>query len=447
MQRYNTVNGEVALGNQTNPLYVSFKAKVNETSSKEENIFKDNSDKIDKNNIKVDQVEEYKIENIINNFVVSEAVEHIHNFIKDKGFIYDFRLISNFYTSLKTKPFVILSGISGTGKSKLVELFANAVGATTSNGRFKLIPVKPDWSDATDLLGYRDIEGKFNPGIITEIAFKALLKPEVPHFVCLDEMNLARVEYYFSDILSLMETRRFNDAGEVITNNLLSGEQIGRDEAAIKKYSDIYIPQNLYIIGTVNMDETTFPFSKKVLDRANTIEFNEVNLNYSFDDDLVEVHIPKVYHNNLLKSEFIKISQCKQDKDIANRVIKDLININKVLEVHNQHFGYRVRDEIVFYMIYAIRDKLMTYEEAFDYCVVQKILPKISGSSEETLDILEELFTLFNNYNFENKEYLDNNDLKAMENSISNSSYRLTNKKLIYMIRRFIKDGFTSFWQ
>ncbi|MDU5105786.1 AAA family ATPase [Clostridium sp.] len=396
-----------------------------------------------------DENENYDEDNkVINNFVVSEAVKDIYNYIKSNGFIYDLELINNFYVSLKTKPFVILSGISGTGKSKLVELFANAVGATVSNGRFNLIPVKPDWSDATDILGYRDIEGKFNPGMITKIAYKAMLNPDIPYFICLDEMNLARVEYYFSDILSLIETRRFNDDNEVITNNLLSKEQIGRDDADISRYGDVYIPQNLYIIGTVNMDDTTFPFSKKVLDRANTIEFNEVNLNYSFDDEeSVEAHIPKVYHNDLLKSEFIKISQCKLYKDIATRAIKDLIYINNVLEAHNQHFGYRVRDEIVFYMIYAVRDKLMSYEEAFDYCVTQKILPKISGSSDETLDVLKELFELFNKYNFENKEYLDNNDIKAMENSVEISSYRLTNKKLIYMIRRFIRDGFTSFWQ
>lgn len=396
-----------------------------------------------------DENENYDEDNkVINNFIVPEAVKDIYNYIKSNGFIYDLELINNIYVSLKTKPFVILSGISGTGKSKLVELFANALGATVSNGRFNLIPVKPDWSDATDILGYRDIEGKFNPGMITKIAYKAMLSPDVPYFICLDEMNLARVEYYFSDILSLIETRRFNDDNEIITNNLLSKEQIGRDDTAISRYADVYIPQNLYIIGTVNMDETTFPFSKKVLDRANTIEFNEVNLDYSFDDEeSIEKPISKVYHNDLLKSEFIKISQCKLYKDIAARVIKDLIDINNVLEIHNQHFGYRVRDEIVFYMIYSLRDNLMTYEEAFDYCVTQKILPKISGSSDETLDILKELFSLFNNYNFRSNDYLDNNVIKAMENSVENSSYKLTNKKLIYMIRRFIRDGFTSFWQ
>lgn len=418
------------------------------------NGLNDINKKLNKEYVKVDGIVEYN-SYVISNFNVSETIEYIHNYIKANGFIYDKELINNFYISLRTKPFVILSGISGTGKSKLVELFANAIGATANNGRFKLIPVKPDWSDATDLLGYRDIEGKFNPGIITEIAYKAMLNPDVPYFICLDEMNLARVEYYFSDILSLMETRRINDDGEIITNNLLSKEQIGRDEVAFNKYGDVYIPQNLYVIGTVNMDETTFPFSKKVLDRANTIEFNEVNLNYSFDDifEVSEDVEAKVYHNDLLKSQYLKISQCKDYKDIAKEVIDELIKINNVLEVYNQHFGYRVRDEIVFYMIYAVREKLMSFEEAFDNCVVQKILPKISGSSNETLDILKELFSLFNDYKFDASGYLEENDIKAMEKAIKSNNdsgiikYKLTNKKLIYMIRRFLRDGFTTFWQ
>lgn len=412
----------------------------------------------------VESVDEDKI---INKIEVKSTVEYIHNYIKEQGYTYDKSLIKNLYISLKTKPFVILSGISGTGKSKIVELFAKAIGATTENKRFNLIPVKPDWSDSTDLLGFRNIEGKFTPGVITKVCYEAMMNPELPYFICLDEMNLARAEYYFSDILSLMETRRVNEDNEIITNILLSKEQIGRDASSISTYGDVYIPQNLYIVGTVNMDETTFSFSKKVLDRANTIEFNKVNLNYYFDDEDKsngslegdsdnKSEELSIYHNNLLKSEFLKIKDCKEYKEIAQGVIKKLIEINDILEKYNCHFGYRVRDEITFYIIYATKDKLMTFGEAFDICVVQKILPKISGSSNETLEILLCLFELFNKYKISNKEYIEEKELKAMEikaketfdnaNDV-NSGYKLTNEKLIYMIRRFIRDGFTTFWQ
>lgn len=421
----------------------------------------------------IDVEDEQSEAEIITDFNVSSTVDYIYDFISSQGYTYDKSLIKNLYTSLKTKPFVILQGISGTGKSKIAELFAKALGATTENKRFKLIPVKPDWSDSTDLLGFRNIEGKFTCGEITDIAYRAMMNPDVPYFICLDEMNLARVEYYFSDILSIMETRRCNEEGEIITNVLLSETQIGRDAASISTYGDVYIPQNLYIIGTVNMDETTFPFSKKVLDRANTIEFNKVDLSYSFDDEEnsstydEENHQYRVYHNNLLKSEFLKIKDCRENKDIALKTIERLIAVNNILQKYDNHFGYRVRDEIVFYMIYALKYDLMTFDEAFDFCMVQKILPKISGSSSETFEILASIFEYINDYKISNKEYMelsdldkivkdifptswesaDDNDDGAIRNKLRKVKYVNTSGKLIKMMRRFIQDGFTTFWQ
>jgi MoxR-like ATPase len=377
---------------------------------------------------------------------INEEITYIHNYIKSKGFYYTKELIRNFYLSLKTKPFVILSGISGTGKSKIVELFSEAVGANRDNERYKLIPVRPDWSDATDLLGYRNIENKFIPGIIIDAAYEAMKNLDKPYFLCLDEMNLARVEYYFSDILSSMETRKIND-DEIITQKLLSKAQFGKDERAYDKYGDVYIPQNLYIIGTVNMDETTFPFSKKVLDRANTIEFNKVDLKYNFEEAETDELSPKNYHNDFLKSQYLKISECKDEKEIATKVIDKLIGINSILEKYQQHFAYRVRDEIVFYVIYATVNELFSFNEAMDYSIVQKILTKIGGSGNEVLDILVELFNNLNNTKHKNNGYIEDLQIKAMENLCVHSEYRLSSEKIMYMIRRFLRDGFTTFWQ
>lgn len=391
-----------------------------------------------------------------------ETLKKIHSYIKSQGFTYDFSLIKNLYLSLKTKPFVILSGISGTGKSKLIQLFAEALGSTCENKMFNLVPVKPEWSDSSDLLGFRNLEGKFMPGIIISIAKRAIDNPEVPYFVCLDEMNLARVEYYFSDILSVMETRKFVN-NHIVSSYMLDNVIFGDDNKAREVYGKVYFPENLYIIGTVNMDETTFPFSKKVLDRANVIEFNSVNLSYSFDDFEEELQINtldnSIYHNNFLKSDFLKISECREYKDIALKTIDELIKINNILERYNAHFGYRVRDEIVFYVIYAVKENLMEFEEAMDNAVFSKILPKMGGSSTETCEILFDLFELFTEYKIENRQYLENADMEYMNRAIVNNiavgvhnpeyefiKYEFTCRKLLYMIKRFTNDSFTTFY-
>lgn len=399
-----------------------------------------NDEEIGSENIEVNN----EVWNVTN---IKEEIEYIYKYILRKGFNYSKELVENLYLSIKTKPFVILSGISGTGKSKIVQLFSEAIGANYDNGRFKLIPVKPDWSDATDLLGYRNIEGKFTPGIITLAAYEAMKNPENPYFICLDEMNLARVEYYFSDILSLMETKRLDGNGNIVTEKLISKEQFGRDTASFDKYGDVYIPQNLYIIGTVNMDETTFPFSKKVLDRANTIEFNKVDLNYNFEQIFNEEIEERIYHNDFLKTNYLKIAECKDEKEIAIKVIDKLISINNILENYNQHFGFRVRDEIVFYMIYAIKNNIMDFDKALDYCIVQKILPKINGSNSDVLEILVKIFNFLNNSTFNCENYLDDISIREMTKKSKESDYKLSSEKLMYMIRRFVKDGFTSFWQ
>lgn len=209
---------------------------------------------------------------------VQETLSNIRDYITQRGFYFPSHLIDNFYLSLKTRPFVILAGISGTGKTRLIRLFAEAVGATALNGQFRLIPVRPDWSDPTDLIGYKDLSGTFKAGPLTSVIAEAS-QPEnrhKPYFICLDEMNLARVEHYFSDILSLLETQSWQSR-HIVTDPVIPVATLEL-ESDLERYGNLGIPENVYLIGTVNMDETTYPFSKKVLDRANTLEFNSIDL-------------------------------------------------------------------------------------------------------------------------------------------------------------------------
>ena len=183
---------------------------------------------------------------------VGQQIERIFEYINSKGFVYDEKLLKNFYLSLKSKPFVLLAGTSGTGKTRLVRLFAEAIGAYGS-GRYKQIAVKPDWSDSMDLFGHVNLDNKFVPGAIVEFIKKAADDSDkLPHILCLDEMNLARVEYYFSDFLSIIETRDLVE-DEIVTDNLVPKICYSGDEDAEKLYSNLMIPENLYIIGTVRL--------------------------------------------------------------------------------------------------------------------------------------------------------------------------------------------------
>lgn len=363
-----------------------------------------------------------------------DTIEQIKKYITSKGFSYDNDLIENFYLSLKSKPFVILAGTSGTGKTKLVKLFSEAIGA-----RYKLVSVRPDWSDSTDLFGHTNLHGEFVKGAITEYVKEAQTHQDYPYFLCLDEMNLARVEYYLSDFLSLIETRKWEN-GKVIT------EPIELDQAAEKDFKGLYLPENLYIIGTVNMDETTFPFSKKVLDRANTIEFSYVDLVPDFDDSEEKVY-PVPQNNAFLKTAYLNLKADikSEQKDIVVKVCDELQAINKILQEANSHVGYRVRDEIVFYILNNESAELLSNKDALDNEIMQKILPRIQGSSNGVKELLCKLFKKFaGDYSSFSQDLI----WKQMDSYIKekNCTYKNSATKICYMMRRYEEDGFTSYW-
>ncbi len=353
-------------------------------------------------------------------------IDHVSSYIQSKGFFYEKKDLINFFLSLKTKPFVILSGISGTGKTKIVQWFAESLGATEENGQFTLIPVRPDWSDSSDLLGYVNLQGEFQERPLIKVLENADANPNRPYFVVLDEMNLARVEYYFSDFLSVIESRKWKD-GKIVTSPVLP-------ESITNKH--ITIPSNVYIIGTVNMDETTHPLSKKVLDRANTIEFNTVNLDYfNFLMDIEEKEA-EVASNRSLETEYLHLKECfKENEDLVRNISNILIEINKTLESVGAQVGYRIRDEICFYMAYNEQGKLLSFDEALDYQIYQKILPRLAGSDGRTEEVLKQLYVLC-----ANEEYDSSN------NDTSYAKYPRSANKLSHMLRRFEYDGFTSFW-
>lgn len=379
---------------------------------------------------------------------VKDTITNIKNYIAAKGFSYEDGLIENFYLSLKSKPFVILAGTSGTGKTRLVKLFAEAVGATTSNGRYKMVSVRPDWSDSSDLFGHVDLNGNFIPGAIIDFVKQAEIDSNQPYFLCLDEMNLARVEYYLSDILSVIETRDF--VGTTIQSDpLVFNTYYGSDENAAERYGTVRLPENLYIIGTVNMDETTFPFSRKVLDRANTIEFSYVDLIPNFDELPREVPQAMNLSNAFLKTEYLLLGQCANESEAVNSYCFELQKINRALEKASAHVGYRVRDEIVFYLLNNKKHELIDENAAMDNELMQKILPRIQGSSASVKSMLCELFKLcagdYDGYQAQSDNVSDKMK-KALNDADRKIKYRHSAEKIELMTRRFEEDGFTSYW-
>jgi len=368
---------------------------------------------------------------------IKEKISAIKTYIASRGFNYEGDLIENFYLSLKSKPFVILAGTSGTGKTRLVKLFAEAI-----NAKMQLVPVRPDWSDSSDLFGHMDLNGNFKKGAIIDFIKEASENLSKPYFLCLDEMNLARVEHYMSDFLSVLETRDFDEQRRIKTDPLIE-KAYCRCSNGRNDYGELCIPENLYIIGTVNMDETTFPFSKKVLDRANTIEFSFVNLMAKPTETYVEPQkLDEV--NSFLKTEYLYLRDCDDD-GVVDEVCFDLEAINQILIKANLHVGYRVRDEIAFYMMNNKKAELLSEDAAFDYEIMQKILPRIQGSSAAIKDVLSDLFIKCAG------DYKGFNGIAAFEQMhsyIAQKECRYPNsaKKIAFMMRRFEEDGFTSYW-
>jgi hypothetical protein len=341
--------------------------------------------------------------------------------------------------SIRTKPFVILAGISGTGKTQLPRKFAAALGF--DENQLRQIPVRPDWTDSSDLLGYTALDGNFIQKELTMAVLEANKYPEKPFFFILDEMNLARVEHYFSDYLSVIETR-VRKNGKIETDSLLSKEMLKNAKDA-GELIRLGIPDNLYLIGTVNMDETTHTFSRKVLDRANTIEMNDIDLDWIKVPDK-SIDSLKNISNDLFRTEFIESKELTDsDKESIDNDIKLLKGINEILTKADLQFGYRVRDEIAFYLILNKKYKLIDDITAIDFQLTQKVLPRIHGSSERVQSLLIEMLNLLEGKSFKtNSEIAD--IVSAMEKD--KLKYPRASKKIIFMLKRFDDDRFTSFW-
>lgn len=385
-----------------------------------------------------------------------------------------------YITAIKSKPFLLLAGISGTGKSRIVRELARAcweVGTSDYKEHkpknYEMVQVKPNWHDSSELIGYVSRLGEepaFIAGDFLKFIVKAWENPHVPYFLCLDEMNLAPVEQYFAEYLSVVESRKKDEeTGDVVTDPILKPEyeaeldektnervpkawyknlinellvecpdekQFGLYRQFIEK--GISIPQNLIVVGTVNMDETTFSFSRKVLDRAMTIEMNEVNL----AGGLTQKHetIGKLNYDDLVGTNVEGVDVYADYQAVCDKAIEYLKSINDVLEGTPFKVAYRTRNEFLLYVVNNLpyhKDEAgneLSEEDvvarALDEITSMKVLSRIEGDdqkfSQELLDGLKQVVS----------DMLPNDAMR--EASVSLAKLREMNKRR--------EAGFTSFW-
>lgn len=277
----------------------------------------------------------------------------------------------NFYTSVKSAKFTIIEGISGTGKSKLVSLYASTLGLDTNN-RIIFVPVSPGWTDDTDILGFLDTNTmKYKEASIGLVSFllEASKHPDKPYLICFDEMNLAKVEYYFAQFLSVLE----NDVSSRVLRIYNPKDE---DEVinSMEYPAEIRLGENLIFCGTINVDESTYRLSDKVLDRANLIRLQYTDFSESEDE------------KPAFKIIDVTLSEEKKVENLTVDELSTLDILNEKLKAINSRFSYahRVVNQIRRYLN-AIPDNDINYDrqKALDRLIVQKILSKIRGTEEQ----------------------------------------------------------------
>jgi hypothetical protein len=356
------------------------------------------------------------------------------NSCKNAGLVYKDQLITRFVSSLLTKPFVILTGLSGSGKTKLAQAYVQWI--CQEESQYRIIPVGADWTNREPLLGYPNAlkpEEYVKPDSgVLDLIIQANNQPELPYFLILDEMNLSHVERYFADFLSVMESK------EEIP---LYAE--GTVENGVP--ARIKIPSNFFIIGTVNIDETTNMFSPKVLDRANTIEFRVTKDQMeNFLGNIRDIKMDALTGKGAgMAKSFLDMAANKNFA--ADQTINDaLLQFFEELKKTGAEFGYRSATEIL-RLIYQLTelDMNLTKEEKIDIAIMQKLLPKLHGSRRKLCPILETLGSFC--INIDLKIVKDVFEKTDFDYKIKGVLYPLSLEKISRMYRGAIDNGFASF--
>ena len=351
------------------------------------------------------------------------SIDPVVNSIQSTGLIYSETLIKRLAFSLMAKPFVILSGLAGSGKTQLALAFAKCLSENIEE-EVCTVSIGADWTNREPLLGYpnalKENEYVLPESSVLQLLMRANEDPDKPYFLILDEMNLSVVERYFADFLSAME----------------SGERIklwDNEKGNVPK--EIELPKNVFIIGTINVDETTYMFSPKVLDRANVIEFKIAA--DEMDDYLgkkVNINLESAYSVCAdMAVDFVTKAKSQVEKDEKNKDV--LLSFFQELKKVNAEFGYRTVNEISRYLHFADGD--LEDDSAIDTAILQKLLPKLHGSAKKLKKVLEPMWKLC----------LNDGVTKEIDTEFNATDFKYPEsaEKIQRMYHAVVDNGFTSF--
>lgn len=333
-------------------------------------------------------------------------LESIKEYISARGYACRAGLVENFYLSLKSRPFVLLCGNSGTDMTVLPRLFAEAIGA-----RYLCLQVQPDWQDSSDLFGHLDLQGRFVPGPVIDYLKQAQSDPQHPYFLCFDGVLLDRAEYYLRELLASVESREGDAPLPLVTM-----AYYGRDAAAAETYGQIPALDNLYIIGTVNMDEASRPINQKLLDRVHAMAYEKDALVQAGEDTCPT---PMNAPNAFLQTVYFRLDQCDRAQLLPYFAIFG--ELNKHLMQASAYMGYRLRNDAVLYLMHA-KAVGVPEAQALDHEIAHKILTRVQGSAKTVQPVLESL-------------------------QQACTEYPYTGAKLRAMLHQCEKDGYAAYWE
>lgn len=368
--------------------------------------------------------------------VESFDINLFHEAVLNAGLNYDPLILTRFVSSLAAKPFLILTGLSGSGKTKLAQAFVQWI--CESDNQYTIVPVGADWTNREPLLGYPNAlkasEYIKPDNRILDILIDANRNPNLPYFLILDEMNLSHVERYFADFLSVMESH------EEIP--LFPGETPTEEGIPPK----LMVPMNFFIIGTVNIDETTYMFSPKVLDRSNTIEFR-INTEEirKFLHTMRKLEMSKLTAQGMhMGASFLEMAKNNSQEEMKEKMVEILGDFFDQLKKIGAEFGYRSAREILdlFYQLGQM-DKELSFHKKLDIAIVQKLLPKLHGSSRRLGSILLSLGKLCVGGKEKDLEkmLLDYDEHKNDEDIL----YPISFEKISRMYKGAMHNGYASF--